>query len=82
MFNKNDKKPEATESREDRFRRIASRRVQEILGKLRLLGNCSERVNYSYDTEQVKKIFSTIDNELRRIRALYNKSKSKDKFEL
>jgi hypothetical protein len=82
MFNKNDKKSEVTESREDRFKRIASRRVQETLGKLRLLGNCSDRANYSYDAEQVRKIFSTIDNELKRIRALYNKSKSKEKFEL
>ena len=82
MFNKNNKKPKVSESREGRFKRIASRRVQEILSKLRLLGNCSEKANYSYDTEQVRKIFSTIDNELKRIRALYNKSKSKDKFEL
>jgi len=82
MFKKNNKKSEASEGREERFKRIASRRVQETLGKLRLLGNCSDRANYSYSDEQIKKIFSTIDNELKRIKALYNKSKSRDRFEL
>jgi len=83
MFKKNNKKPESGESRENRFKRIASRRVQDILERLRLLGNCADRANYSYTPGQAKKIFSTIDSELKRVRALYNKSKSKEgKFEL
>ena len=71
------------ETREERFKRIASKRVPNILGKLRLLGNCADRANYAYSDEQIKKIFSTVDQEIRRIKALYGKSKSQgDKFEL
>lgn len=82
MLKKKNKNEEAAESREERFKRIASRRVQDILEKLRLLGNCSDKSNYAYSDDQIKKIFSNIDNELRRVKALYNKSKSRDKFEL
>lgn len=82
MFKKNIEE-DIKETREERFKRIASRRVQDTLNKMRLLGNCADRVNYSYNDEQVRKIFSTIDAELKRIRSLYNKSKSKDdKFKL
>ena len=33
-------------------------RVSEILNKLRLLGNCSNKANYHYTEEQTRKIFS------------------------
>ena len=65
--------------KEERFKRIASRRVQEIMDKLRLLGNCSNRGNYSYNEEQVKKIFSAIDEEWKKVKSEFNKEKSKNK---
>ena len=54
MFKKN-KDSEDNETREERFKRIASRRVQDILDKLRLLGNCSEKANYSYTYKKYNK---------------------------
>lgn len=80
MFTKNKIKIEKKETREERFKRIASRRVRDILYKLRLLGNCSDRANYSYDEKQVRKIFSNIDDELKRIKFLFNKPKNKKEF--
>ena len=71
MFNR-DKKSKDIESKEERFKRIASRRTQEILSKLRLLSNCSERGNYSYSEEQVRKIFSTIENSLKETKMKFN----------
>ena len=58
MFRKD--KQDNKETKEERFKRVASRRVQEILNKLRLLGNCSERANYSYNEEQIRKISNTL----------------------
>lgn len=82
-FKKEQNKDSGNESKEERFKKIAGRRTEEVLDKLRLLGNCSNNTNYSYTDEQVKKIFSNIDSEIRRIKALYNKPKRKrDKFEL
>ncbi len=78
MFNKKPEKQDRKTLREERFKRVASRRVQEILTKLRLLGNCSDKANYSYSPEQVKKIFSAIEDNVRETKARFNhKLKSK-----
>lgn len=83
MFNKNkNKENQVPLSKEDRFKKIASRRTQEILHKLRLLGNCSNSGNYSYNEEQIKQIFYTIENELKRVKGLFNKPKHKGEFKL
>ena len=65
--------------KEERFKRIASRRVKEILYKLRLLGNCANRGNYYYTDEQVKKIFSVVDDEWKKVKSEFNKGKNKGK---
>ncbi|MDZ7694752.1 MAG: hypothetical protein U5K69_27145 [Balneolaceae bacterium] len=43
-----------TENRE-RFEKVAGKRVQFILEKLDLLGNCANQSNYDYSEEDVKK---------------------------
>ena len=72
-------KSNSRELKEERFKKIASRRVQEILDKLRLLGNCANRGNYYYTEEQIKKINSAIDEEWRKVKNEFNKGKSKNK---
>jgi len=51
------------ETKEQKFRRIASARANRILDDLRLLGNCSNKSAYGYSEAEVKKIFSTIEKE-------------------
>lgn len=69
--------------REERFKKVASRRVQEILNKMRLLKNCANKGNYSYSEEQVNKIISTIDNEWKKVKSEFNNSKPrKEEFSL
>lgn len=79
MFKKQKPKVDSKEIKEERFKRIASRRVQEILDKMRLLGNCANRGNYYYTEEQVRKIFSAIDDEWKKVKSEFNKGKSKNK---
>jgi len=81
MFVK-DKKSERNETKEGRFKRIASRRVQNILNDLRLLGNCANTSVYGYSEEDIRKIFLTIDTEIKRIKALFSKPNKKEKFRL
>jgi hypothetical protein len=64
-------------SREERFKIVASRRVQEILNKMRLLRNCSNKSNYEYTDEQVGKIFKTIDEEWKIVKTEFNKHQTK-----
>ena len=64
------------ETKEDKFKRIATSRTQRILDDLRLLGNCANTGTYSYSQQDVNKIFSAIEKELKRVRGLFNKPKS------
>ncbi len=79
MFEKLKPKVDTNKTKEERFKRIASRRVQEILNKLRLLGNCANRGNYAYTDEQVRKIFGAVDEEWKKVRSEFNKGKIKNK---
>lgn len=53
------------ESKRDCFVRIAEARTNKIIDMLRLLGNCSNTATYEYTKEDVKKIFTAIDEELK-----------------
>jgi len=68
--------------KEERFKKVASRRVQEILNKLRLLRNCANKSNYSYSDEQVRKVISTIEDEWKKVKLEFSKHKSKKEFSL
>jgi hypothetical protein len=65
------------ETKEDRFKRIASARTSRILDDLRLLGNCANTGTYSYSEEDVNKIFSVLEKESKRVKSLFNKPKTK-----
>lgn len=70
------------DDKKDRFVRIAERRTNNILEQLRLLGNCSNKNNYSYTEEDVKKIFSVIETELKEVKMKFNSKVNKEKFKL
>lgn len=66
-----------------RFEKVAGKRVQFILDKLDLLGNCSNRSNYEYSEEDVKKMFKTLKERIRHVEALYKdelNKQQKNKF--
>ena len=81
MFGKTNKTDKRI-TKEERFKKVASRRVQEILNKMRLLKNCENKGNYSYNEEQINKIISTIDNEWKKVKSEFNNSKPKKEFSL
>ena len=66
----------------DRFKKIATNRTNKILKDIQLLGNCSNKSNYEYTDEDVKKIFSSIDEELKAVKVKFKSKKRKDKFSL
>jgi len=70
------------ETKEQRFKRIASKRTEKLLDALRKLGNCSNRGIYNYSQEDISKIFSAIDSELKRIRVLFSAKAKSNKFSL
>lgn len=76
-------KTDKTDSRRERFLRIAERRVNKILNDLDSLGKCANKKNYAYTNEDVKIIFRAIDNKVKAIRSLYQDSnQGKNQFSL
>jgi len=59
------------ESRSERFKRIAAKRTNDILEKIRILGNCSNKSSYEYTEEEINKIFSEIDKQLKLTKAKF-----------
>ncbi len=71
------------EDKRERFVRIAEARTNKILEMLRLLANCSNKANYSYDEEDIKQIFSAIEKEVRITKNAFLGIEAKDeKFQL
>lgn len=71
------------ETKRERFVRIAARRTQHVLERLRILGNCSNRGVYEYSPEDVEKIFNTIQEELGATRRQFeDRNKKRSEFTL
>ena len=69
--------------KEENFKRLAENRTNKIIDMLLLLGNLSNTSNYSYSEEQVKTIFSAIEQELEIQRNRFvTKQATKKKFRL
>ena len=67
------------ETKEDRFIRIAEARTNKIINMIRLLGNCSNKRNYDYTEEEVKKIFTAIENETKLAKNKFLESDASEK---
>lgn len=55
----------AKETKREKFVRLAEARTNKIIEMLRLLGNCSSKANYEYTDDDIRKMFSTIDKEVK-----------------
>ena len=67
-----------SETKEDRFKRIAERRVQRVLDSLRSLSQCSNKRMYSWDEEQLKKIWDAVEGALQNCKGSFKKSETEE----
>jgi len=70
------------ETSRERFLRLASQRTQAVMDKCRILGNCANPYMYEYSEEDVKKIFKTIEEQLKTTRQKFSKFNNNQKFSL
>ena len=68
-------------NKRERFKRLAEYRTNEVLKRLKVLGNCSNRSAYDYSEEDVIKIFSELDRSLKETKSKFHFPK-KNKFKL
>ena len=66
------------ETKHERFKRLAKQRGDRILKDIHLLGNLSNSNNYQYFDEDVNKLFSIIESELRTEKARFKSSKKRE----
>lgn len=67
-----------SETKRERFVRIAENRTNKIIDMLRLLGNCSNKSNYDYDEDDIKQIFGAIEKETKNAKNAFLGLESKE----
>lgn len=67
----------AENTKRERFTKVASNRVQNVLHYLDLLKNCANKSNYEYTQEDVDKMFSEITKALKDVKAVYANEQNK-----
>lgn len=68
--------------RRDNFKRLAEARTNQVLKKLKVLGNCSNRSSYDYTEEEVNKIFSEVEKKIREVKAKFTFPNKQKEFKL
>jgi len=53
------------ETKRDAFKRLAEKRTNAVLERIRILANCSNPYAYEYADEDIRLIFAAIEQELR-----------------
>ena len=62
----------STETKNERFRRLAESRGNRLIREISLLGNLANKKNYTYSEEEVERLFKPILRELNEVRALFD----------
>jgi hypothetical protein len=63
----------------DRFRRVAALRVQKVLDNLDSLAKCSNRNNYEYTSEDVRKMLRAIRAKLKHLDHVFSENNGSTK---
>lgn len=62
----------------EKFKRLAEKRVNNAIKNIRLIGNLSNRSNYSYTDQEVDKIFRALDKELKHAKSRFKDDSDQD----
>ena len=79
MPNLENERSENAGAARERFVHLAEARTRKTIKDIRLIGNLSNRSNYSYDEKDVAKIFKALEEELRVTRQKFGASKASKK---
>ena len=72
-------------SSREKFVRLAEQRVNKCIKMLDLIGNLSNRTNYSYSEEDVVKIIKSLQNKIKQVESRFEysvKNTDKNNFKL
>ena len=63
-----------SETKVDRFQRVAQKRVQRVLDSLQSLSQCSNKRMYQWNNAQVNKIWNAIEKAYKECRTSFEKT--------
>ena len=66
------------ETKHERFKRLARQRGERIIKDISVLGNLSNRNNYEYSDQDIRVLFSAIEEELRATKNRFNTKKKRE----
>jgi len=69
---------EVQNKKQERFKRLATYRTNEVLKRVKVLGNCANRSAYDYTEEEINRIFSEIERCVRETKAKFHFPKHKE----
>lgn len=73
----------AGETKREAFKRLAERRTNAVLEKLRILSNCANPYAYEWEDDDIGQIFGTIDQEVKLARGRFQQAqRSRRQFKL
>jgi hypothetical protein len=61
-------------TRRMRFEKVATKRMHKLLDQIELVGNCSNKLNYEYTDEDVQKMFTAIEEQVKLARSKFGSS--------
>lgn len=66
------------ETKQERFQRVVPKRVQRVLDSIRGFSQCSNKRMYEWNDQQMEKIWSAIEAELKKCRERYEDAEPED----
>ena len=70
-----------SESKAEKFKRLAAARGNRVIRELSLLGNLANEQNYQYTEDEVRQLFAVIDAELKDCKAKFHGKRNGRKVE-
>ena len=70
------------ETKRAAFQRLATRRTNAVLQKLRVLGHCANPYAYEYSDDDVRRMFAAVEQELKLTKAKFSKRRATAQFTL
>lgn len=69
----------ANNVKSERFKTVASRRVQKVLDDMDSLSKCANKATYEYSDEDVKKMIRAINDQMTLLKAAFDASSKSGK---
>lgn len=70
------------DKRRENFKRLGAMRTNEVLRRIKILGNCANRSHYDYTEEEVNKVFSEIERRVKEIKSKFTFPNKEKEFKL